>query len=214
MVADGGTPVRSITQLLFVCISYVSEVLSHQWLTGRTTALAQRYHVRPKLAELHDASAVYVAAQADATLAEIRTWLLETRTILLSNSVPDKKLTTLKVSDKKKSLLATEQNRPDAAKAHAALSAEQASASPSKPVFNGETWTKTKVTQGYGHAPRKWRAVDAVPHGHWKTSTLIRALHSDDLTALLRRCGLPSVVLSEALHHSSVLTSSVMATIF
>ena len=87
MAANGGTPVCQIAQRLFVSISYVSKVLSRRRLRGQTMALAQRCHVRPKLAERQDAIAAHVAAQADATLAEIRAWLLDRHTVSLSNSV-------------------------------------------------------------------------------------------------------------------------------
>jgi transposase len=39
------------------------------------------------------------------------------------------------------------------------------------------------MTRLYGRAPRGKRLVDAVPHGHWKTSTFIGALRCDGLTA-------------------------------
>jgi transposase len=39
------------------------------------------------------------------------------------------------------------------------------------------------MTRLYGRAPRGHRVVDAVPHGHWKTSTFIGALRCDGLTA-------------------------------
>jgi DDE superfamily endonuclease len=35
----------------------------------------------------------------------------------------------------------------------------------------------------YGRAPPGQRLVDALPHGHWKTSTFIGALRCDGLTA-------------------------------
>ena len=52
-----------------------------------------------------------------------------------------------------------------------------------KLVFIDETWTKTNMTRRYGRAPRGQRLVDAVPHGHWKTSNFIGALRCDCLTA-------------------------------
>jgi transposase len=39
------------------------------------------------------------------------------------------------------------------------------------------------MTRLYGRAPRNQRVVEAVPHGHWKTSTFIGALRCDGLTA-------------------------------
>jgi transposase len=61
---------------------------------------------------------------------------------------------------------------PKQAGLHRRLSAEEA--------ING---TKTNMIRGYGRAPRGQRLVDAVPHGHWKTSTFIGALRCDGLTA-------------------------------
>ena len=39
------------------------------------------------------------------------------------------------------------------------------------------------MTRLYGRAPCGQRLVDAVPHGHWKTSTFIGALRCNGLTA-------------------------------
>jgi transposase len=47
---------------------------------------------------------------------------------------------------------------------------------PEKLVFIDETWAKTNMTRLRGRALRGERVVDAVPHGHWQTSTLIAAL--------------------------------------
>jgi transposase len=47
---------------------------------------------------------------------------------------------------------------------------------PRKLVFIDETWGKTNMTRLRGRAPVGERLVAAVPHGHWKTTTLIAAL--------------------------------------
>lgn len=47
---------------------------------------------------------------------------------------------------------------------------------PSKLVFIDETWAKTNMTRIRGRAPLGERLVEKVPHGHWKTTTLIAAL--------------------------------------
>jgi transposase len=47
---------------------------------------------------------------------------------------------------------------------------------PSKLVFIDETWAKTNMTRLRGRAPIGERLVAKVPHGHWKTTTLIAAL--------------------------------------
>jgi transposase len=47
---------------------------------------------------------------------------------------------------------------------------------PAKLVFIDETWAKTNMTRTRGRAPIGERLVAAVPHGHWKTTTLVAAL--------------------------------------
>jgi transposase len=46
-------------------------------------------------------------------------------------------------------------------------------------VFVDETWATTTLTRLRGRALRGQRVVDAVPHGHWKTTTLIAALDAN-----------------------------------
>lgn len=47
---------------------------------------------------------------------------------------------------------------------------------PAKLVFIDETWCKTNMTRLRGRAPLGQRLIAKVPHGHWKTTTLIAAL--------------------------------------
>ena len=50
-------------------------------------------------------------------------------------------------------------------------------------VFIDETWIKTNMARTHARAPRGQRAIGAVPHGHWQTSTFLAALRCDQLTA-------------------------------
>jgi len=43
-------------------------------------------------------------------------------------------------------------------------------------VFIDETWCKTNMTRLRGRALRGERLIEKVPHGHWKTTSLIAAL--------------------------------------
>ena len=52
----------------------------------------------------------------------------------------------------------------------------QAGLDPAKLVFIDETWAKTNMTRLRGRAPIGERLIAKVPHGHWKTTTLIAAL--------------------------------------
>ena len=47
---------------------------------------------------------------------------------------------------------------------------------PSKLVFVDETWAKTNMTRLRGRSGVGERLVAKIPHGHWKTTTLIAAL--------------------------------------
>jgi transposase len=50
-------------------------------------------------------------------------------------------------------------------------------------VFLDETWVTTNMTRRYGRALQGQRLVDAVPHGHWKTTTFVAALRTTGMTA-------------------------------
>jgi len=86
-------------------------------------------------------------------------------------------------SPSKKTLHAAEQDRPDVAAARAELKAEQPSLDASCLVFIDETAVTTKMVRHYGRCPRGDRLVAKVPHGHWKTMTLVAALRIDGVAA-------------------------------
>jgi transposase len=52
-------------------------------------------------------------------------------------------------------------------------------------VFIDETWAKTNMTRTHGYAPKGERLIDAAPHGHWHTTTVVGALRSDGMIAPL-----------------------------
>ena len=47
---------------------------------------------------------------------------------------------------------------------------------PEKFVFLDETWARTNMTRLRGRSPQGQRLIAKVPHGHWKTTTLIAAM--------------------------------------
>ena len=181
--ADAGEPVGRIAEGLRVSVSYVSKVLSRRYRTGQTTARAQRCHLPLRLADLHGAIEAQVTVRPDATIAELRVWLDETHQASASTGLMWKTLAALELTFKKKSLHAAEQDRDDVVQARAAWRAEQPRLNPGKLVFIDETWVKTNMTRRYGRAPRGQRVLDAVPHGHWKTTTFVAALRCDGVTA-------------------------------
>lgn len=54
---------------------------------------------------------------------------------------------------------------------------------PSRLIFLDETGTNTKMARLRGRSPKGERCRASVPHGHWKTTTLIAGLRLDGLTA-------------------------------
>ena len=50
-------------------------------------------------------------------------------------------------------------------------------------VFVDETGANTKMARLRGRAPRGQRCRAAVPHGHWKTTTFVGALHLSGMMA-------------------------------
>ncbi len=81
---DGGSPARTVAQLFQVSVSYVYKALARREATGETEARPQRNHQDLKLASYHDALATEVASRPDATLEELRAWLLQTHQVTAS----------------------------------------------------------------------------------------------------------------------------------
>jgi transposase len=123
-----------------------------------------------------------VAEQPDSTLAELQVRLAKEK-VKVSQSGISRFLHHIKLTFKKKSLHAAEQDRSDVAAARNALREEQLILDPKKLVFIDETAATTKMTRLYGRAPQGKRLVDKVPHGHWKTTTFICGLRHDGVTA-------------------------------
>jgi transposase len=99
--ADDGEPVGWIATTLRVSVSYVSKVLTRRRLTGQTTARPQRCHMAPKLSGLHPAVLAQVTSRPDATIAELRAWLLATHRMSVSTGLMHKTLAALDLTYKK-----------------------------------------------------------------------------------------------------------------
>ena len=88
-----------------------------------------------------------------------------------------------KASASKKSLHASEQDRPDVARRRAQWKKYQGRLDPRRLVFIDETWAKTNMTRTHGRAPRGKRLVAKAPHGRWRTLTFLAALRHDRIDA-------------------------------
>ena len=83
----------------------------------------------------------------------------------------------------KKSLHASEQDRPDVARRRERWKARQATIDPRRLIFIDETWAKTNMTRTHGRCARGERLVAKAPFGRWRTLTFLAALRCDGLTA-------------------------------
>ena len=98
---DGGSPAGATAQLFQVSVSYIYKALGRRAATGETEARAQRNRQTLKLADHHAAIAVEVARRPDATLDELRTWLLTSHDITASLGLMHKTLARLGLTLKK-----------------------------------------------------------------------------------------------------------------
>lgn len=85
----------------------------------------------------------------------------------------------------KKTAHASEQDRPDILKRRQDWFDTQLDLDPDRLVFIDETWTSTNMARRYGRSPRGDRLRMGVPHGHWKTTTLVAGLRTTGIVAPL-----------------------------
>ena len=85
----------------------------------------------------------------------------------------------------KKTLRASEQDRPDVAARRRIWRAAQPFVDADKLVFIDETGASTKMTRLYGRALRGQRLLAKAPFGHWKTTTFVAALRRGGLGAAM-----------------------------
>jgi transposase len=88
-----------------------------------------------------------------------------------------------RASASKKTVLATETERPQLAARRARWRRHQGRIDPHRLVFIDETWVKTNMAPLRGWGPRGKRLAGRAPHGHWRTLTFIAALRADRVDA-------------------------------
>ena len=180
--SDDGERGSEKADLLRVSVAYVSKALMRRRTTGETTVQAQHGHKQPKLAPFYTAIRAYVAERGDITIEELRTWLLATQQVAASVGLIWHTLKLLGLSLKQSR--AGPPSRIDRTSPRPGEWREnQPKLDADRLIFIEETWTKTNMVRLYGWAEVGHRVVDAVPHGHWNTSTFIAGLRQDGLVA-------------------------------
>ena len=95
----------------------------------------------------------------------------------------------LGTNSKKKTLIASEQQRQDVARKRAAWKLRQGEIDPQRVVFIDETWAKTNMTRTYGRSQQGTRVIERVPCGRWETTTFVGALRATGFVAPLTADG-------------------------
>jgi transposase len=83
----------------------------------------------------------------------------------------------------KKTAHAAEQSRPDILNQRQAWFTAQLDLDPERLVFIDETSASTRMARVYGRARRGERCRTAIPHGHWKTTTVTAGLRLGGIAA-------------------------------
>jgi transposase len=176
-----GESVRKVARALSVAPSSVVKWTQRLRATGSVAPGKIGGHVPPKIAGAHRAWLVARTAAAAFTLrglvAELagRGLRVDYRTVW--TFIRREGLSF------KKTVLASEQNRPDVARKRRRWKTRQGRIDPRRLVFIDETWAKTNMGPLRGWAPRGQRLPGQVPYGHWKTMTFLAALRCDRIDA-------------------------------
>jgi transposase len=124
-----------------------------------------------------------IKAKPDMTIMELREKITERHGLGFGYGTVWRFFARHRITRKKKTGHASEQDREDVAAAREDWFEGQLDLDPSKLVFIDETAISTNMARGYGWAPQGERCRASVPFGHWKTTTLIAALRFDRIDA-------------------------------
>ena len=182
-IVEGGESAREAARLLNLGASTAIRWIKRWTTTGSVDAKPGTGHSRSPLENKHKQWLLdLVAREPDLTLGEIRARLRSEKKQKAGIGSIWRFFDRHNITFKK-TLRAAEQDRPDVAAERAALKAEQSKLDAQRLVFIDETAVTTKMVRHYGRSPCGERLVASVPHGHWKTLTLVAALRIDRMTA-------------------------------
>jgi transposase len=151
--------------------------------SGRHTARRQGRPRGLKLDPHKDFLLPLIEAEPDMTIEKMQERLRDDLGVTASTGTIWTFLDRCRLTFKKKTAHASEQDRPDVLKQREDWFEGQLDLDPAKLVFIAETWASTNMAPMYGWAPKGQRLRAGIPHGHWKRTTFIAGLRSTGLTA-------------------------------
>ena len=170
---DQGYKTQEIAHRLCVCKAYCRRVKQFRHLPPKKIGGSA-----PKLNPAAQATvAQWIQEKPDSTLEELRSRIKAELGISICIGALWNTLRRMKFSFKKKSQVAAEQLRPDVQQARDTFFAEQLKDVPLEDlVVLDESYATTTFTRLRGRCLRNRRLQARVPHGHWKTLTMIAAI--------------------------------------
>ena len=178
---EAGRPCREVAARFAVSVASVVKWSQRFRATGSVAASPMGSRLARSLIGERVWLLARIAAKPDITLRELVSEL-QARGVAASYGSVWRLLRDEGISFKK-SLHASEQDRPDVARRRAQWKKYQGRLDPARLVFIDETWAKTNMTRTHGRCARGARLVAKVPHGRWRTLTFLAALRFDQITA-------------------------------
>ena len=173
--------IRGIARVFCVSTSFIVRLLQRRRAAGTLAPEPHRGGPPPALGPADwERLAALVGQDPDATLEQLQQrggFSCSLKTLWYA-------LDDLGLTRKKKSLHATQRDRPDVKKKRRQFRREVAEIEPEKLVFVDETGVTTTMTPTYARAPRGQRAVDSTP-ASWETVTVIAGLGLEGVRAPL-----------------------------
>jgi|APFre7841882630_1041343.scaffolds.fasta_scaffold56658_1 transposase len=124
-----------------------------------------------------------IKTKPDTTIMELRDKLRERHGLSFGYGTVWRFLARHKITRKKKTGHASEQEREDVEASREAWFEGQLDLDPKKLVFIDETSISTSMARRFGWAPRGERCRAPIPFGHWKTTTFVAGLRVDRIDA-------------------------------
>ena len=151
--------------------------------SGERSARRQGRPKGSKLDAHRDFVVAVIAVDPDTTIEELQQRLVREREIRASTGTIWALLDRCGLSFKKKSAYAAEQNRPDVMQQRETWFEGQLDLDPDKLVFVDESFASTNMARLHGRAPKGRRLRAAIPHGHWKKTTIVAGMRARGMTA-------------------------------
>ncbi|TIL67891.1 IS630 family transposase [Mesorhizobium sp.] len=183
---EAGHSRRSAAAHFGVSVSFVVILVRNYRTTGSLVPKPSGGRRHSKLDPHREFLLGHVAKKDDITMPELAAELAAAAGVEIAPASISRWLISGTATASKKTLQASEQDRPDISKARREWQAKRQPRmrlEPHRLVFIDETGTTTKMTRPRGRCLKGQRLRSKAPFGHWKTQTFIAGLRCHGLTA-------------------------------